>query len=373
MFDIKLSLPDISEAEIQIVSEVLRSGWLAHGKYNTEFENNFAEYIDVKHAVSLNSCTSALELALWAADLPKGSEVIIPSFTWVSTCNVVILQGLLPVFCDVDISTFNIDAKEIKRLITPNTAAVIGVHFAGLPCNNLAINELCEAHNILFIEDSAEAIGASQKSTKTGSTGVGCFSFYPTKNMTTCEGGMLTFNDQLNVDKVKALAAHGIIKSSFERSQQIQSWLREAEFPGRNFRMPNPLAALGLAQLQKLDRMNQKRRSLAERYKNNLEHIESIQFQKVNEGFTHSYQMLCALIPNTDKARIIQELNSQGIGISSHFDPPLHSQKAFKKYFNKELPNTEAISKNIYTLPLHTQMELGDVDAVCDALTSALN
>ena len=372
MTDIKLSLPDISESEIEIVSDVLRSGWLAHGKYNDEFERKFADYIGVKHAVSLNSCTSALELALWAANIPKGREVIIPSFTWVSTCNVVILQGLKPVFCDIEVNTFNIDVSKIEKLITPNTAAIIGVHFAGLPCDNIAIEELCNLNNILFIEDSAEAIGSSQKSIKTGSTGVGCFSFYPTKNMTTCEGGMLTFNDQLSIEKVRALAAHGIIKSSFERSRQTQSWRREAEFTGRNFRMPNPLAALGVTQLQRLNAMNAKREILANRYKQNLRSNNFIKFQQINSGFTHSYQMLCAIIPDTDKSVLIQRLNSKGIGISSHFDPPLHQQKAYKDHHNKELPITEFISKNIYSFPMHTKMELNDVDVVCNLLLEAL-
>jgi len=191
--NIPLAKPEINKREIDAINKSIKSGWLAHGKYNAIFEKKFAKFIGTKYAVAVNSCTSALELALWANNISSG-EVIIPSFTWVSTANVVVLSGCKPVFCDVDLKTRNISVENIKPLINKKTKAIIAVHFAGLPCDLIKLKNICKKNKILLIEDSAECIGGKQNNIIAGSVGVGCFSFYPTKNITTCEGGMITSN-----------------------------------------------------------------------------------------------------------------------------------------------------------------------------------
>ena len=188
MKKVDLSPVDLDDNDIKAVLETLKTGWLAHGDQNKLFEKEFEDYLGVRKALTLNSCTSALDLALRCFNFPPGSEVIIPSFTWVSTGNVVVLNNLIPVFADISPLDFQIDTQDILRLITKKTVAVIGVHFSGLMCDVLSLGKICKDNDIIFIEDSAECLGTTRDSIKPGTTGIGCFSFYPTKNMTTCEG-----------------------------------------------------------------------------------------------------------------------------------------------------------------------------------------
>jgi len=339
-----------------MVNKSIKSGWLAHGKFNSIFEKKFAKFIGTKYAVAVNSCTSALELALWANDIRSG-EVIIPSFTWVSTANVVMLSGCKPVFSDVDLATRNITAELITPLITKKTKAVIIVHYAGLPCDINKIKKLCLKKKILLIEDSAECIGGKQNNTIAGSVGVGCFSFYPTKNITTAEGGILTSNNLNLIKKVKALSAHGIPNSAFERKKRKFSWLRDAKYFGRNFRLPDPLAAMGIAQLSKLKKMNLQRNKIASIYNDKFSQIIDFLIQKTPAGYYHSYQMYSLIIKNINKKKFITFLNKKGIGASSHFDPPVHNQRAYKKFSKVKLKNTDFISKYTITLPIYSLMK----------------
>ena len=363
---IPLCPPTIDEKDIEAVVKALKSGWLAHGECNEKFEDAFARYTGTKFALSLNSCTSALELALWACDI-RG-EVIVPSFTWVSTVNVVALQGCTPVFADIDLNTFCLDIKDVEAKITPQTEAIILVHYAGLATKLREFKELADKHSLLLIEDSAEAIGATDKSVVSGSIGLGCFSFYPTKNMTTCEGGMLTTNDELIYRRSKALSAHGIYKSASdrERLKGREKWMREASEPGRNFRMPNPLAAMGITQLEKLDQMNDARRSIADVYRESFEAIPDLRVQAEPSGCKHVYQMFPVVVSN--KSKVIDKLNALGIMASSHFDPPVHQQEAFERWRSFDLPNTELISSSVVTLPIFPSMSASQVKSVCKAL-----
>ena len=209
MNKIPLCAPDIDEDDIKNVVEALNSGWLAHGPKNEEFEAKFAEYCGVKYALSLNSCTSALELALWANNIT--GEVIIPSFTWCSTGNIVRLQGATPVFADIKICNMSMDIAHVEARITSKTEAIIVVHYAGLITNIDGYRQLADKYGLLLIEDSAECIGGLDGEIIAGSTGIGCFSFYPTKNFTTCEGGMLTTNDESIFLRAKALQTKYLI------------------------------------------------------------------------------------------------------------------------------------------------------------------
>jgi len=353
--NIPLAKPEINKKEIDAINKSIKSGWLAHGKYNAIFEKNFAKFIGTKYAVAVNSCTSALELALWANNISSG-EVIIPSFTWVSTANVVVLSGCKPIFCDVDLKTRNISVENIRSLINKKTKAIIAVHFAGLPCDLIKLKNICKKKKILLIEDSAECIGGKQNNIIAGSVGVGCFSFYPTKNITTCEGGMITSNSLKFIKKAKALSAHGIPNSAYERTKKKNAWYRNARYAGRNFRMPDPLAAMGIVQLSKLNKMNAKRNKIAKIYNSRFIKNADIKIQITPKKFFHSYQMYSIYIYGINKEEFIKFLNSKKIGASSHFDPPVHKQDAYKKFSKKKLKNTELLSKYSISLPIFSEM-----------------
>jgi len=342
---VPLSISKLSDKEIKLVSKSLRTGWLTHGKNNLDFEKKFSKYIGAKYSVSMNSCTSALECAVKL--IKKKGEVIIPSWTWVSTANAVINAGCTPVFADVELNSRNINPYEIKKKITKKTIAVIIVHYGGLPCNMTEIIKICKDNNIILIEDSAETIGASFKNKKTGSFGIGCFSFFPTKNITTTEGGMLTTNNLKYFNFVKKLIAHGIKKNT------QHPWKREAVLPGHNFRMPNHLAALGIEQLNKLNFFNQRRKQIAKVYDNFFnKNSEIFIVQNIPEYFTHSYQMYTIRVKLGLRNSFLNYLNKNNIEASVHFYPPLHKQKYLKKYCKEKLINTDTLMKELITLPM---------------------
>jgi perosamine synthetase len=325
-------------------------------------KKNFAKKINVKYAISLNSCTSALECALKI--LPKKGEVIIPSWTWVSTANAVLNTNNKPVFADVDINSRNLTAKEIKKKITKKTVAVIIVHFAGLPCDVGDIVKICKDFNLELIEDSAETLGAKWKNNYTGSFGTGCFSFFPTKNITTTEGGMLTTNSKIKYEKVKKYIAHGINKNL-----KKHFWHRIADLPGHNFRLPNHLAALGDNQLKRLETFNKLRGNIAKRYDDCLVKFPSLfEIQKIESKFTHSYQMYTFLVKKNLRNNFLYFMKRHKIEASAHFDPPLHAQKYLSKYQNSNLSNTEILSKQIVTLPIYPDLKINEIKRVISTI-----
>lgn len=355
-YNIPLAIPQIDLEEETTVLEVLKSGWLTHGPYNEKFEKKFAQYIGAKEAIAMNSCTSALEISLKANDIQ--GDVIIPSFTFVATANSVINAGANPLFCDVDFDTRNMTLNLIKEIITPNTEAIIVVHFAGQPCNMEEIAPYCEENNIVLIEDSAETIGAKYNTKQAGSYGIGCYSFFPTKNMTTGEGGMLTCNDSKMAEKIRALIGHGIVKSSFQREKSEKPWFRSASIAGHNFRMSNLLAAIGFHQIDKLDAMNNHRKEIANIYNNlflnNPYHIKT---PNVLPNAEHVYQMYTITVNPEVRDYLVNELRSRGIFASVHFDPPVHTQEYYKNFkLIKPLTNTEKLSASIISLPIYQTM-----------------
>lgn len=366
---VPLCRPSIGSDEIETVVNVLRSGWLAHGKYNYKFEKAFAHLIGVPHAISMNSCTSALEIALKIAEI-KG-EVILPSFTWVATANAVIMAGATPVFCEVDRATRNVTAETIAPLITSRTEALIVVHYGGQPCQMDNIVKLCEEQGLLLVEDSAETLGATWKGIKAGSFGIGCFSFFPTKNITTGEGGMLTCKDSRFAEKARALIAHGISSTTFAREKQDKPWLRAAEMAGHNYRMPNPLAALGYQQLQRLEEFNKKRQMLASIYDKELACFSPvIKTPLVKQGATHVYQMYTIEVTDGSRDRLANSLRNQGVGVSVHFDPPVHLQPFYLERGTRKgmLPVTEKLASELITLPLYPDMSTKDQGRVIACL-----
>ncbi len=353
---IPLCRPFIGKNEKEAVAEVLRSGWLAHGSKVEEFERRFAEYIGVKEAVSLNSCTSALFLSLVASEI-KG-EVLIPSFTFVATANAVVTAGCTPVFVDIDYDTLNIDPEKMEKKVSSRTRAIMPVHFGGQSCEMTAILKIAKKHQLTVIEDSAETVGGTYRGKKTGVFGVGCFSFFPTKNMATGEGGMVTTNSKKLAGKIRALAGHGISSTALTREKTSHPWYRSASYPGYNFRMSNILAALGVEQLKRIDRLNQMRRENAAYLNEGLKTIEEIDLPVEKEKRTHVYQMYTIKVKGIDRNSFVIKLRERGVGASVHFDPPVHLQEFYRgRYDISALNVTEKVARSIVSLPMFPQMK----------------
>ena len=358
MTKISLSKPSILKKEIEIINKSLGSGWLTHGPNNLKFEKNFSKFIKTKYAISMNSCTSALECALKV--IKKKGEIIIPSWTWVSTANAVLNTGNTPVFADVDLNSRNLTAQHIKRKITNKTVGVIVVHYGGLPCQMKEIISLIKKHKIELIEDSAETLGATCDNKFTGSFGTGCFSFFPTKNITTTEGGMLSTNNKSHYEKIKLIIAHGI-----DKNLKKHFWHRESTLPGHNFRLPNHLAALGVSQLKRLNGFNKRRRIIAKKYDVFLNKFDNFfEVQKIDKNLSHSYQMYTFLVNSKYRNSLLYFLKSNNIEASAHFDPPLHRQKYLKKYSKERLKNTDDLSKKIITLPMYPDLKDGQIKKI---------
>lgn len=252
---IPVARPVFGIEEVDAVSEVIRSGMLASGEIVTRFENEYAKYSGVKHAIATSNGTTALHAGLLATGILPGEEVIIPSFTFIAAASSVSICGAHPVVADVDLSTCCIDPESIVEQITPKTRAIIGVHLFGQPCDISAIQQICNDKNLLFIEDCAQAHGATYKGVQVGNFGdIGCFSFYPTKNMTTGEGGLVTCSDDMIAEKVRRLINHG------QKEKYLHTEI------GYNYRLTNIGAAIGRVQLRKLDEMNMKRQDNASYY-----------------------------------------------------------------------------------------------------------
>lgn len=367
---VPLCIPDMGDEEIAAVAEVIRSGWLAHGPKNHDFEAAFCQFLGVKHAVSLNSCASALFLAIHAPGI-KG-EVILPSFTFVASANAVVTGGAKCVFVDVDYDTCNINPAAVEAAITPRTEAIMAVHYAGQVADMEALSRIAAKHKLLLIEDSAEAIGAKQNGKQTGAWGVGCFSFYPTKNLSTGEGGMLTTADQALADKARAIAGHGVASSTWAREKKDKPWLRAATFGGFNFRMSNLNAALGTVQMKKLAAMNAARRKHAAQY-NAMLNKDLFDLPVERPGFEHVYQMYTVKAKGVDRTAFLAKLRAQNIGATVHFDPPVHTQPFYAEagYGKLNLPVTMRLTESILTLPIYPQMTEDDVAYVAQAANQA--
>jgi len=370
---VPLCKPMVGKEELKEIASVLRSGWLAHGPKTRQFEENFAKYIGTKYATSLNSCASALQIAIQGLGI-RG-EIICPSFSMSATANSILAGGCRPFFADVEWESCNISPEKIAEAISGKTAAIMPVHFAGQSCKMDEIMEIADAKGLPVIEDSAEAIGALFNGKKTGSFATGCFSFYPTKNMTTGEGGMITTNDEALFKKCKALKAHGIESTASEREKAAKPWLRDTAIAGYNFRMCDILAAIGLKQLEKVDRMNEMRRKNAAFLNKRLSQLEGIEIPLEQPKCRHVYQMYTIKLPEgIDRPKFISLLMEKGIGASVHFDPAIHQQTLYKKIGCSQgsLSTTEKLSQRIATLPMYPQMAKQELEYIVQSTELAL-
>ncbi|RKY89127.1 UDP-4-amino-4,6-dideoxy-N-acetyl-beta-L-altrosamine transaminase, partial [candidate division KSB1 bacterium] len=259
--------PSIDGEEIQEVVDTLKSGWITTGPKTKLFEKKFQEYIGCKYAIAVSSCTAGLHLALVAAGVGQGDEVITTPYTFATTGEVIIQIGAKPVFVDIEEDGFNIDVTKIPEAITPETKAIIPVHFAGEPCDMDEIMKIAQENNLFVIEDAAHAVGAEYKGKKIGNIGdVTVFSFYATKNLTTGEGGMVTTNNDELAEKIRLLSLHGISKDAWKRYTAEGSWYYEILYAGYKYNMTDIQASLGIHQLNKLEKFLSIRQKYAQRY-----------------------------------------------------------------------------------------------------------
>ena len=357
--NIPFAPPYITEDEINVVIEVLKSGWLSMGYKTLEFENKFAKYIGSKHAVATNSCTSALFLSLKVLGIKKGDEVITTPFTFAATANVIVHCGAKPVFVDIEEETYNINADKIEEKITDKTKAIIAVHYGGQPADMKKIMKIAREYDLKVIEDAAHAVGSEyEKGKKVGSFGnLTCFSFYATKPMTTGEGGMITLNsDDLN-EELRILRLHGISRDAWKRYLEMDNWYYEVIEAGYKFNPTDISSAIGLEQLKKLDWMNERRKEIAEYYNEHLQGLDII-CPRVDSNVKSSYHLYPIRLINYDRNEFIKKMAQNGIGTSVHFIP-LHLMPFYRKrygYKRGDFPVTEKVFENIVSLPIYPQL-----------------
>lgn len=370
--DVPLCRPALGDAERSAVLEVLDSGWLAHGPKNAELEEQFRALTGAAHAIAMNSCASALQLAIEGQEI-RG-EVVMPSFTFVASANAAVQAGATPVFADIDAGTRCLDPAALEAAITPQTEAVMVVHYGGQLADMDEIPAICERRGLALIEDSAEAIGATYQGRPGGAFGTGCFSFFATKNITTGEGGMLTTSDDALARRVRALIGHGIESTTAERERAERPWRRVARTAGYNFRMSNLLAAIGVEQMKRLDALNAARAVIAERYLKELGSEERLELPVIAPDRGHVWQMFTVLLRDTDRIAFLERLRSVGVGASVHFDPPVHTMPLYLdvRVGPGGLASTEDVAERIVTLPLFPTMADEDVEHVIASVRWAL-
>ncbi len=373
------SKPSISEADIALVGDVLRSGWITTGAKAAEFEQRFSAYTGARGAVALASATAGMHVALKALGIGPGDEVITPSMTWVSTVNLIVLAGATPVFADVDRDTLMVSRETIKPLLTERTRLIIPVHFAGAAVDLDPIVELARAKGVAVIEDAAHALGTRYKDRGIGNRGTAIFSFHPIKNITTGEGGMVCSDDEGFLDRVKRLKFHGLGVDAFDRQTQGRAPQAEVQEPGYKYNLTDISAALGIGQLARVDAFNRRRAELAARYRERLRDIPEIR-PLADPGHAHGHAWHLFIIrldtdpADLDRDTFMAELKQRGIGTGLHFKA-VHLHKYYREAVGTGrgmLPNTEWNSDRICSLPLFPDMADADVDDVVAAIRDVL-
>jgi perosamine synthetase len=364
--------PLIEEEERRAVEQVLSSGWLTTGPVTLGFERDFASFVGAKHALAVNSATAALQLALDAIGLRGGDEVLVPTYTFTSTAEVVTYFGARPVLCDCVQGGFNIDVADAQRRVTDRTRAIIPVHFAGEPADMDAISSLAGKYELRVIEDAAHALPASWKGKQIGSLSEQtAFSFYAVKTITTAEGGMLTTNNDDIAARVTKMRLHGIGTDAWKRYAREGSWYYEVEEAGYKMNMPDLLAALGRAQLSKAKRFWDCRRQIAARYDQEFAKLDELETPPHGmAGSEHAWHLYVVRIRpeqlTLNRNQFIEELKRIGIGSSVHFIP-LHLHPYYQRqygYRGGDFPNAEDAFGRCISLPIFPGMTEAQVERV---------
>jgi dTDP-4-amino-4,6-dideoxygalactose transaminase len=366
------SRPSIGKDEINKVTACLKSGWITTGALCKEFEDNFRQLTGSQQAISVNSATAGMHITLSALNIGPGDEIITPSMTFASTVNMIALRGTTPVFVDIDYGTLNINPDLIERRITKKTKAIIPVHFAGAAADMDKINNLARKYNLTVIEDAAHAVGTYYKGIHAGGFGhIAIFSFHPIKNITTGEGGMITLNDAALERKLRLLRFHGIERDAWKRYGKGGNPSYDIIEPGYKYNMPDILAAIGLAQLERWQELNLRRAKLAELYLEGLKDISGIDLPEVPEyDHTHAWHLFVIKILALKRDEFMNRLSDYNTGYGLHF-PPTHTLSYVKAKYAESiglLPETERAADKIISLPLFPDMPEKDVHYVCTAI-----
>lgn len=367
--------PLIGEEEIQGVLDCLRSGWLTTGLRVNEFETKFAQYIGCKHAVAVNSCTAALHLALEAASIGPGDEVITSPMTFTATAAVVKHLGAKTVFVDCEPETLNIDPGAIERAITTHTKAIVPVHFAGQACDMDPILAVAQEHKLAVVEDAAHAIPARYRGRKIGTLGdMTCFSFYATKNLTTGEGGMVTTDRDEFAERIRLMALHGMSRDAWKRYTQGGAWSYEVLAPGYKCNLTDVAASIGLPQLSRCDAFHQRRLEIVRKYNAAFATLPQISTPVALDQNAHAWNLyVIRVIPDRltiGRDAFINCLRDMNIGASVHFIP-LHIQPYYREaygYRPDDFPRAYNAFQHIISLPLYAKMSDGDVEDVIGAV-----
>lgn len=354
---IPVAKPILGKEEIREVGKILRSGKLVQGEYVEKFEKEFAKFCGVDFAIATSSGSTALYTSLLASEIGSGDEVITTPFSFIATANSIISARAKPVFVDIDPRTFNINPKLIEKAITKRTKALLVVHLFGLPADMNQILKIAKRFKLQVIEDSAQAIGADINGKKVGSFGVGCFSFYATKNLTTGEGGMITTSNKSVADKARLIRNHGMTKRYFN------------DYFGFNFRMTEIQAAIGIVQLKKLAQFNTSR-ALISKYFN--KHLKNVAAPFTPANFKHAFNQYTIRVAKKSRDEILKKLRKNGIWAEIYYPVPIHKQRIYKDLVKEGFPETEKASEEVISLPIHPSLKKSDLNKIVTTLNKLL-
>ena len=379
-----ITRPYLGEEELEAVQQPLRSGWLVQGPYVADFERKFSDYVGAGHALAASSCTTALHLAVAALDLRPGDEVIVPAFTWVATANVVEYMGARPVFCDIDLATYNIDAAQVESKITERTVGIMPVHLFGLAADMDPILAIAGDRGLWVVEDAACALGAWYHGRHVGALGdAGCFSFHPRKSITTGEGGMVTTDRDDLAAVVSSLRDHGASRSDYDRHNAEASFLlADYDRLGYNYRLTDLQAAVGSIQMDRVDWILDERRRWADAYGDLLASTEWLVPPVTPAGLRHGYQAyVCLFAPEAPGMNNVEELHSRRNALMTALEadgiatrPGTHAAFAQGFYTRKydltpaDYPNAYLADRLTVALPLFAGMEPDDVAYVAERI-----
>ena len=353
----------ITQDELDLVSDTIKSGWLTMGPKTIEFEKKFKDFIGSKYSISTNSATSALHLSLNAIGVTSRHEIIVPTNTFVATAEVVAYLGAKPILCDIDYNTHNIDIDQLEKLITSKTKAIIPVHFAGHPCNMDNIINIAKKYNIYVIEDAAHALPTTYKNKMIGTiSDITCFSFYATKTLTTGEGGMLTTNNREIAKKVKLQRIHGINSDAWERYGGSNDWYYEVVELGYKYNITDIQSAIGLVQMKKILWMKEQRKQIAEVYKNAFR--GKINFINEPEFGNSSWHLFVIKVKNRDYLH--KKLKENGISTSVHFIP-IHIHPYYKKKYSycfDNFPFSNKVFEESLSLPIYPGLKTNQIQYI---------
>ena len=364
---INLSAPWIEERDEELVLEVLRSGWLSLGPTGPRFESMLADAVGAPHCAAVSSGTAGLHLCMRIAGVGPGDEVITSPYSFVASANCAIYVGATPVFADIDPRTYNLDPAAVEAAITPRTKAIVGVDIFGYPCELDELLALCERHGIVFVEDACEALGAEYKGRRLGSHGhLATWAFYPNKQMTTGEGGAVTTASAEEHELLVSLRNQGRLETS--------SWLQHGRL-GFNYRLDDLSAALGIGQLEKLDRILEARRAVARRYNELLESVDVETPLADDADHVRSWFVYVVKLPSgADRDGVMARLAAEGIATAPYL-PSIHLQSYMRELYGfgeGMLPVSEDCSARTMALPFHARLEREDQERVVEALRNAL-